>query len=192
MTINSPSIYVSHIVTCTMHDPNTKRNTDIKNIKPSTDNLDFQLIINLFGFLKVLRLLACPDSEGETCNGGILVSANDYNRVEAYTTSIQKLLDVYPGMESLVECQTVEDAFSEILQNHCSPLKRYARMVWAALVFLSVVMVALVIVWTIGAHHDQNHHSFGGSVKPHSTTPDMLESGMAKMSNDELKPRVDT
>ncbi|KAH6768207.1 hypothetical protein C2S51_013543 [Perilla frutescens var. frutescens] len=137
---------------------------------------------------RVLRLLACPDTEGETCNGGILVPASEYNRAEAYTTSIQKLLDVYPGMESLVECETVETAFSEILEKQCSPLKRYARMVWAALLFLSMVMVGLVLVWTIGSHHHQNHHSLSGSVKPHSTTtPNMLESGPAdhaKQSSD--------
>lgn len=132
---------------------------------------------------QVLRLLVCPDTEGETCNGGILISANDYYTVDAYSNSIQKLLDVYPGMESLVECQTVKDAFSEILQNHCSPLKRYVRMTWASLAFLSVVMVILVLVWTIGAGHDQSHHSLGGSVKPqdNAKTVDTMESSVTKM-----------
>ncbi|KAL8491811.1 hypothetical protein ACS0TY_023424 [Phlomoides rotata] len=134
---------------------------------------------------QVLRLLVCPDSEGEKCNGGILIPAIDYNRVEAYTTSIQKLLDVYPGMESLVECQTVKDAFSEILNKHCTPLKRNVRMVWASLVFLSVVMVAMVLVWTIATYHDIYHHYFDGSVKPHSTTTDMLESGPAEINEND-------
>ncbi|WJZ88208.1 hypothetical protein VitviT2T_007532 [Vitis vinifera] len=44
--------------------------------------------------------------------------------VEIYTTSIQSLLNVYPGMENLVECQMVKDAFSEIIIEHCKPLKR--------------------------------------------------------------------
>ncbi|KAK4381066.1 hypothetical protein Sango_3003500 [Sesamum angolense] len=137
---------------------------------------------------QVLRLLACPDTEGQTCNGGILVPAGYYNAVEAYTTSIQKFLDVYPGMDSLVQCETVEDAFDEILDEHCSPLKRYVRMVWAALVALSVIMVALVIFWTVSGRHNENHHSFGSSVKPHFNTADMLESGSAKTSNDGSKP----
>ncbi|KAL0392485.1 UNVERIFIED_CONTAM: hypothetical protein Sradi_2471300 [Sesamum radiatum] len=137
---------------------------------------------------QVLRLLACPDTEGQTCNGGILVPAGYYNSVEAYTTSIQKFLDVYPGMDSLVQCETVEDAFDEILDEHCSPLKRYVRMVWAALVALSVIMVALVIFWTVSGRHNENHHSFGSSVKPHFNTADMLESGSAKTSNDGSKP----
>ncbi|KAL0290910.1 UNVERIFIED_CONTAM: hypothetical protein Sangu_2555300 [Sesamum angustifolium] len=137
---------------------------------------------------QVLRLLACPDTKGQTCNGGILVPAGYYNSVEAYTTSIQKFLDVYPGMDSLVQCETVEDAFDEILDEHCSPLKRYVRMVWAALVALSVIMVALVIFWTVSGRHNENHHSFGSSVKPHFNTADMLESGSAKTSNDGSKP----
>ncbi|PIN12567.1 hypothetical protein CDL12_14816 [Handroanthus impetiginosus] len=128
---------------------------------------------------RVLRQLVCPDSEGQTCNGGILISANDYNTIEAYSTSIQRLLDVYPGMESLVECQTVTDAFSEIIDKHCSPLKRHIRMVWVSLVILSVVMMALVLVWTARARHGKRHHALGGSVKPHSTSADVLESGKA-------------
>ncbi|GFQ06726.1 hypothetical protein PHJA_002816600 [Phtheirospermum japonicum] len=140
---------------------------------------------------QLLRQLACPDSEGATCNGGILISSTYYNTIEAYSVSIQKLMDVYPGMESLVECKTVKDAFSEILQNHCSPLKRYVRMVWAALVFLSVVMVALVLVWAVRAHHNDNHYSLGGSIRPHSATPDALESGTAKPIDDKSKPSLD-
>lgn len=105
------------------------------------------------------------------------MAAREFNTIEAYTTSIQKLLDVYPGMEALVECETVEDAFSEILEKECGPLKRYAKMVWAALLFLSLIMLALVLVWTVGAQHQRTHHSFAGSVKPHSIiTPHVIES----------------
>ncbi|XP_075476053.1 uncharacterized protein LOC142517622 isoform X1 [Primulina tabacum] len=124
---------------------------------------------------QVLRTLACPDSNGETCKGGILVPANYFHTVEAYSTSIQKLLDVYPGMESLVECQTVKDAFAKILRQHCHPLKRYVRMVWVSSLFLSVVMVVLILVWIIGSHHDdRNLHSLKGSVKPHDHKEDVV------------------
>lgn len=133
-------------------------------------------------------MLTCPGSEGDTCNGGILIPANDFNTVEAYSTSIQQLLDVYPGMEHLVECQMVKDAFSEILHDHCKPLKRYVRMTWAALVFLSVVMMALVLIWTTESHHEQEHHSLGGSVKPHSTAAAMPESETTKATNNDQIP----
>lgn len=138
--------------------------------------------------LKLMKLLTCPDSEGRACTGGILISSKDYNMVEAYTTSIQKLLNEYPGMESLVECQTVTNAFSEILHKHCKPLIRYTRMVWAAMVFLSVVMVALILIWTTEAQHEQYHHSLDGSVKPYSTAADTLESGTAEASNNDSRP----
>ncbi|XP_051118377.1 uncharacterized protein LOC127242741 [Andrographis paniculata] len=131
---------------------------------------------------RMLRLLVCPDDAGgETCNGGILVAANEYYTVEAYTTSIQRLLDVYPGMESLVECQTVKDAFGEILESHCGPLKRYVRIVWASAAFLSIVMAALVLVWTVGAAHSLRRHS-GGSVKPQDggRPSETIESGVTK------------
>ncbi|KAK3022527.1 hypothetical protein RJ639_046743, partial [Escallonia herrerae] len=119
---------------------------------------------------QVLKLITCIDSSNVTCNGGIAISNSDFEQVEAYTTSIQTLLNAYPGMDSLVECQTVKDAFSKILQKHCKPLKRGARMVWAGLVFLSTVMVALVLIWITEAYHEQKHHSSDGSVKPHFQT----------------------
>lgn len=128
--------------------------------------------------LKLLKLLTCPDSR--PCTGGLAIPTRDYNMVEAYTTSIQRLLTVYPGMESLVECQTVTNAFSEILNKHCKPLKRFTGMVWAPMVFLSAIMVTLVLIWTIEAHHDQNHFSLDVSAKPDSTTADMLELGTCK------------
>ncbi|KAJ4840783.1 hypothetical protein Tsubulata_051356 [Turnera subulata] len=73
-------------------------------------------------------------------------------------------------MESLVECQLVKDAFTEILSNHCKPLKRYVRMVWASMLLLSLVMVFLVLTWTVQTRHEQKHHIFGSSVKPNSAT----------------------
>lgn len=136
--------------------------------------------------LKVMRMLACPDLRGETCNGGILVPTSYYKTVEAYSTSIQTLLDAYPGMERLIQCQTVKDAFSKILHKQCKPLKRHLQLVWAALVFLSVVLVALLLIWIIGAHHERNHHSFVGSVNPHCA--DTIECGIIKPDNDDPEP----
>lgn len=80
-------------------------------------------------------------------------------------------------MESLLHCQTVKDAFSEILENHCKPLKREVKIVWAGLVFLSIVMVFLVLTWTFEAYHEHNHRFSDGSVKPHHVD-DTIESGM--------------
>lgn len=142
----------------------------------------------LFYFLKVLKILTCSDTSNGTCQGGLVISATDLQTVENYTTSLQKVLNAYPGLENLVECQSVAEAFSEILHNHCKPLKRYTRMVWAALVFLSVIMVALVLIWTDEAHHQQKHHFSNSSVKPHSMAAEMMEAGVTKSTKDDSNP----
>ncbi|XP_022145786.1 uncharacterized protein LOC111015167 [Momordica charantia] len=118
---------------------------------------------------KVLKLLTCSDesSGGGGCENGQFMSNSEYKTVEAYTNSIQDFLNVYPGMESLVECQTVKDAFSNILEHHCKPLDQYAHMVWAGLAFVSVVMVCLVLIWTIKANLEQN--------LPNSSPPKIME-----------------
>ncbi|KAJ6366558.1 hypothetical protein OIU77_003026 [Salix suchowensis] len=127
---------------------------------------------------QVLKVLTCSSFDNGACANGQFISPNYYRTVEAFSTSIQSLLNVYPEMENLVECQTVKDAFSEILLYHCKPLKRYVRMVWASMVFLSLVMVILVLIWTLLAQLEQEHHSLEGSVKPHlSSVAEELETG---------------
>ncbi|PON63560.1 Transmembrane protein [Parasponia andersonii] len=135
---------------------------------------------------KVLKVITCSDPNNMTCgNGQFMISTGVYQIVESYTSSIQDLLNAYPGMESLVECQSVKDAFSEILVKHCKPLKRFIHMVWASVVFLSLIMVCLVLLWTTRAHHELSHHfSDGGSVGPHSSAANMLELGNAKPVKD--------
>ncbi|KAM7486783.1 hypothetical protein LguiA_002792 [Lonicera macranthoides] len=133
---------------------------------------------------KALKLVTCvEDASTGTCNGGIYMSTRDFNSIKAYTNSVQTLINAYPGMESLVECQTVTDAFSVILYNHCKPLKRYTRMVWAGLVFLSTVMVALVLLWITESHHEQESCYSNSSVKPHYGTESAIESGDVKVVN---------
>ncbi|KAF4350210.1 hypothetical protein G4B88_000136 [Cannabis sativa] len=129
----------------------------------------------------VLKVFTCSDANSMTCgNGQFSISDSDYQTVESYTNSIQNLLNAYPGMENLVECQLVKDAFSEILVKHCKPMKKFVHMVWASMVLLSLIMVTLVLLWTIRDHHEISHHfSDGGSVGPHSSPADMLELGNA-------------
>ncbi|KAI4324338.1 hypothetical protein L6164_023885 [Bauhinia variegata] len=125
---------------------------------------------------KVLKIFNCSDAIDGTCNNGEFISDTVYRTVEAYTSSIQRLLNVYPGMENLVECESVKDAFSEILHTHCKPLKRFARIAWSGMVILSLIMVFLVLLWTIKARHEQIHHCFSdGSVKLHSHSEVELE-----------------
>ncbi|MED6144674.1 hypothetical protein PIB30_017775 [Stylosanthes scabra] len=117
---------------------------------------------------------------GSGSGSSFIISGSEYMRVEAFTSSIQDLLNAYPSMERLLECQLVKDAFSEILVEHCKPLKRYARMVWSGMVIVAVIMAVLVLLWTLKAHVTD------ASVEPHSATqpkPSDLELGSTKVIN---------
>ncbi|KAL5152398.1 hypothetical protein HKD37_13G038544 [Glycine soja] len=129
---------------------------------------------------KVLKPFSCLNVTDGTCDNGDLIPGSEYMRVEAYTSSIQDLLNVYPSMEALLKCQVVKDAFSQVLVNHCKPLKKYAKMVWLGLLFLAVIMVLLVVLWTIKASHEHRYHLSDGSVEPHSAPTKALESGPVK------------
>ncbi|TKY48310.1 hypothetical protein E2542_SST25726 [Spatholobus suberectus] len=129
---------------------------------------------------KVLKPFTCLDANDGTCDNGYFIPGSDYARVEAYTSSIQDLLNVYPSMEHLLECQVVKDAFSQVLVQHCKPLKKYARMVWIGMLFLAVIMVLLVVLWTIKARHEHRYHLSDGSVGPHCAPTIALESGPVK------------
>ncbi|KAK4357851.1 hypothetical protein RND71_023461 [Anisodus tanguticus] len=129
---------------------------------------------------RIFKMLTCTDPN---CKGGVMISPRDFNTVQAYTTAIQKILDVYPGMENLTQCDTVFNAFDDIIDKHCKPLKKSAHLVWGGLVFLSVVMVALVLVWSFEAHHEEKHNNLDSSVKPRSAEADMLELGIGKEAN---------
>ncbi|XVF29439.1 hypothetical protein REPUB_Repub15cG0121100 [Reevesia pubescens] len=124
---------------------------------------------------KILAVFTCSDANNGTCQEGQFISTSDYKTVEAYTSPIQNLLNVYPGMENLVECQSVKDAFSKILRQHCKPLKRSAHLAWAAMVFLSTIMIVLVLIGTTQSRHDKEFHSLDGSVKPQTSTTNSLE-----------------
>nr|XP_018681648.1 PREDICTED: uncharacterized protein LOC103985228 [Musa acuminata subsp. malaccensis] len=104
-------------------------------------------------------------SDDGACSQGEFVSDNNYTRVLVY--SMQKLLDGFPHMERLANCQLVKDAFSKILLKECKPLRNYAHLTCAALAVLSVIMVLLVLIVTSEAHHDHKYHSSDGSVRPH-------------------------
>ncbi|KAG6767627.1 hypothetical protein POTOM_028839 [Populus tomentosa] len=80
---------------------------------------------------QVLKVLTCSSFDNGTFANGQFISPNYYRTVEAYSTSIQSLLNVYPEMENLVQ-----------------------------------FMVFLVLIWTMLAQHEQEHHSLDGSVKP--------------------------
>ncbi|XP_026663545.1 uncharacterized protein LOC103714925 isoform X2 [Phoenix dactylifera] len=135
---------------------------------------------------QILKNYICSDNEGGTC-----ISASNYNRVQVFTSSMQDIVNDFPGMEKLVDCQMVKDAFSEILFNQCKPLKKYVHMTWASLAALSTIMVALVLFWTVEARHDNQHHSTDGSVKPHPSSTDMPEADMTEIAAKQMELKME-
>ncbi|KAK9672210.1 hypothetical protein RND81_12G084600 [Saponaria officinalis] len=115
---------------------------------------------------QVLKMFTCSDASEPKCEEGF-ITRSEYNVIEVYTTSVQNLLDAYPEMEDLVNCQLVKDTFSDILANHCKPMKRYIRTTRVAMLLLSIVMMALVSTWASSTRHE-NQHCADGSVKPNT------------------------
>ncbi|XP_021774888.1 uncharacterized protein LOC110738767 [Chenopodium quinoa] len=128
---------------------------------------------------QVLKMFTCSDTSGISCQGGI-ITGSVYNVIEAYSTSIQNLLNAYPDMENLVDCQLVKHASSRILVKHCKPLKSYAQTTWVAMLVLSVVMVILVPIWATTGYHERKHHFADGSIQPNTTDANNLDPEAAK------------
>uniref|UniRef100_A0ACD5X5U1 Uncharacterized protein n=2 Tax=Avena sativa TaxID=4498 RepID=A0ACD5X5U1_AVESA len=96
---------------------------------------------------QILKRLTCSDlGGGANCAPADLSSAIDYDKVQTYTSSIQNVLDIFPGTERLVSCELVKAGFADIVGNQCAPLRRGARATWAALAALSAAMALLVLV----------------------------------------------
>jgi hypothetical protein len=123
-----------------------------------------------------LRRYACLETDETDCTQAkYILSASDYSKIQVYTNSIQNILDVFPGMERLVNCQLVKDAFSEILLNQCEPLNKYAHMTWAAMAVLSTLLMLFSIAWISESLHERWHCTLDKSVKPHMSSNSMSE-----------------
>ncbi|KMT15810.1 hypothetical protein BVRB_3g057840 [Beta vulgaris subsp. vulgaris] len=129
---------------------------------------------------QVLKMFTCSENSGTSCQTAGIITTSEYNVIEAYTTSIQSLLNAYPDMKNLVDCQLVKDASSKILVNHCKPLKKCAQTTWISMLVLSVVMVILVPIWANFGHHEQKHHSANNVVQPNTAEANNLDPEAAK------------
>ncbi|XP_062183214.1 uncharacterized protein LOC133887293 isoform X2 [Phragmites australis] len=96
---------------------------------------------------QILKRLTCSDfGGGANCAPADLSSAIDYDKVQSYTSSIQNVLNIFPGTERLVSCELVKAGFADIVGNQCAPLRRGARTAWAALAALSAAMALLLLL----------------------------------------------
>ncbi|XP_020570918.1 transmembrane protein DDB_G0292058-like [Phalaenopsis equestris] len=124
---------------------------------------------------QLIENFACSSDDSGGCKPGEFIPAHIYVKLENYTKSMQDILDSYPVMKSLINCQLVKDAFSNILFNHCKPLKKYVHISWASLAALSTVMVILILIWELNAHQNHKFCSLDGSVRPSSTPTESTE-----------------
>lgn len=129
---------------------------------------------------QILKVYTCLNG---TCKGGEFISAHDYDRTITAITSIQMILDAYPGMERLVDCQLVKDAFSLILCTECKSLKKYVNMSWAAFATLSTIMTILLLICIVKSHHYSKYHPNDGVIKPHSMPDEKFEVGTTEMGS---------
>ncbi|RYR70115.1 hypothetical protein Ahy_A03g016631 [Arachis hypogaea] len=105
-----------------------------------------------------LNLVFVISMSDAICGKEKFIPGSEYEVIKEYTSSVQNLLDVYPSIESLLGCQLVKDAFSQVLQKHCKPLKRFSKVTWAAMVSLAATMVLLVVLWTMKANYHEHSH----------------------------------
>ncbi|ESW22448.1 hypothetical protein PHAVU_005G154700 [Phaseolus vulgaris] len=129
---------------------------------------------------KALKPFTCLNGIDGSCDNLYYITGSQYTRVEAYTNSIQEVLNVYPSVEHLLECKLVKEAFSQVLVNHCKPLKKYAEMVWLGMLLLAVIMVLLIVLWTVKTRHEHRCNLSDGSVEPHFAPTEALEKRTVK------------
>jgi hypothetical protein len=142
--------------------------------------------------VKILKRLTCSDfGGGANCRPADLSSAIDYDKVQSYTSSIQNVLDIFPGTERLVSCELVKAGFADIVGNQCAPLRRGARAAWAALAALSasmVLLILLVLVATNARHPGDDRLSVRHLTS--STNSEISEAEFAEMHAKKVRTRV--
>ncbi|PKU70158.1 transmembrane protein DDB_G0292058-like isoform X1 [Dendrobium catenatum] len=136
---------------------------------------------------QLIENYACSANDSGGCRPGEFIPADVYGALKNYSKSMQDILDSYPVMKSLINCQLVKDAFSNILLNHCKPLKKYVHMSWASLAALSTIMVILIFIWESKARRDHKFRSSDGSVKPSSTPTESVEVDATQMAHNDME-----
>ncbi|CAL4981377.1 unnamed protein product [Urochloa decumbens] len=145
---------------------------------------------------QILKRLTCSDfgGGGGGCRPADLSSAIDYDKVQSYTSSIQNVLDIFPGTERLVSCELVKAGFAEIVGGQCAPLRRGARAAWAALAALSAVMALLLPVLAAAAGGARRRHAGDDRLSVRhltsATNSEVSEAEFAEMHAKKVRIRV--
>lgn len=117
---------------------------------------------------KILAEFTCykQNSSKECQSKGKLLPEGSFNMISAYSYSVQSLLDVYPDVQSLVECTFVKDRFSDVVSHQCKPFSNSIRLLWSSMLSLSIFMVVLVLIWVTKAYQDRGRSFTMCSITP--------------------------
>lgn len=119
---------------------------------------------------QLLESFKCSENDTAKCNSeGKYLTQSQFDEAEAYATSVQSLLDIFPALESLTNCSFVNDTFSNIANEQCHPVKSSINRVWSSLVALSTVLIFLLISWIVKAYQNGGRQISKGCVIPNNT-----------------------
>ncbi|TKW00372.1 hypothetical protein SEVIR_8G104500v4 [Setaria viridis] len=143
---------------------------------------------------QILKRLTCSDfGGGASCRPVDLSSAIDYDKVQSYTSSIQNVLDIFPGTERLVSCELVKAGFADIVGGQCAPLRRGARAAWGALAALSAAMALLLLLLLLVLTAARRHPGDDRISVRHltsATNSEISEAEFAEMQAKKVRIRV--
>ncbi|KAH7566703.1 hypothetical protein JRO89_XS08G0218900 [Xanthoceras sorbifolium] len=109
--------------------------------------------LNIGDLPKILISLTCYNKDSaESCESeGKFVSEPSYYKVRAYSHSVQKIINIYPDLQSLVECTVVKVTISDVMPNQCKSFRVTVKRLWLSMLSLSIFMVVLELIWVAKA-----------------------------------------
>ncbi|XP_078441269.1 uncharacterized protein LOC144711210 [Wolffia australiana] len=109
---------------------------------------------------KILETYACSEGEaGNRCEQGKFISASDFRSTLIFTSSLQNILNSFQAVENLANCRMIKEAFSDILNEECGPMKKWARTAWAAMTALAVAASLLLFSLAPLSNNDRQRSS---------------------------------
>ncbi|XP_057500308.1 uncharacterized protein LOC130784448 [Actinidia eriantha] len=104
----------------------------------------------------VLSKFTCyQENTGECKSNRKFIPEASYVMALSYSCAIQDLINIFPDLQSLIQCSFVKDTFSNVLLHQCKPFRVATRRLWLSLLSLSIIMVVLDLLWIGKAHQDR-------------------------------------
>ncbi|KAJ8774084.1 hypothetical protein K2173_009515 [Erythroxylum novogranatense] len=89
----------------------------------------------------------CQVSRTGTCTSTGRLTPEIYMQMVSIANVSNILYRYSPFLVDLVDCSSVRETFSVIIKHHCSGLRLYTKLVFIALIMVSVASMTLLIVW---------------------------------------------